>query len=142
MSVEVRLVFGPLSQISARPAQGSGAWLRFEGIVRPMEDGREILALDYEVYDPMTVRELTKLAEAMVAKHELDAIVVEHSRRRVPVHAVSFRLDISSKHRKAALMAADEFIDRMKREVPIWKILIHADSESHGELHARAAACR
>jgi molybdopterin synthase catalytic subunit len=33
----------------------------------------------------------------------------------------SFRLQVASAHRAEALAAMTEFIDRLKRDVPIWK---------------------
>jgi len=40
------------------PRPGAGALLVFDGIVRHMEDGRELAALDYEVYEPMATQQL------------------------------------------------------------------------------------
>ena len=97
----------------------------FEGIVRANEQGRAIRALSYEAYEPMATNSLTQLANDMLSKHTLIAITVEHSRGEVATGQRSFRLAIHSAHRKEALAAMDEFIDRMKRDVPIWKIAIY-----------------
>ena len=99
----------------------TGAVLIFEGIVRAEEDGQRIDALIYTAYEPMATMELTKLAHDVCARHSLARMKVEHSRGRVGVGEVSFRLTIRSPHRKEALAAMDEFIDRMKHDVPIWK---------------------
>ena len=85
------------------------------------EEGRSIVALDYEVYDPMAVRVLEGLARAMIERHGLIGVAVEHSRGRVAVGECSFRLQIAAPHRQEALAAMAEFIDRMKRDAPIWK---------------------
>jgi molybdopterin synthase catalytic subunit len=100
---------------------GIGARLCFEGIVRGDEHGRAIDALEYTAYEPMARDTLVDLAADIAGKHGLSSIIVEHSRGRVPVDACSFRLTVTSPHRKEALAAMDEFIDRMKRDVPIWK---------------------
>lgn len=122
MDVQVRIHDGPLADSAPwRPAD-AGAVVSFEGIVRPMEDGRELATLHYEVYEPMTSRELRALAERVAKAHGLNALCVEHSRGAVAVGAVSFRLRVAAAHRKAALAAMDAFIDRMKRDVPIWKV--------------------
>jgi molybdopterin synthase catalytic subunit len=39
----------------------------------------------------------------------------------VPVGACSLRLLVAAAHRKPALKAMDEFIDALKRDIPIWK---------------------
>ena len=109
------------TSIDCSPVQNVGAVVVFEGIVRGEEDGQRIAALNYTAYDPMATMELTKLAQDVLVKHGLTRVAVEHSRGRVGVGEVSFRLTIWSVHRKESLAAMDEFIDRMKKDVPIWK---------------------
>src|SRR5208337_5556001 len=69
----------------------------------------------------MALRVLEALALEMIETHGLIGIAVEHSRGRVGVGECSFRLQIAAPHRQEALAAMAEFIDRMKRDVPIWK---------------------
>ena len=111
--------------IFAPTTEQVGATLVFEGIVRANEQGRAIRALSYEAYEPMATNALTELARDILHKHALIAITVEHSRGEVLAGERSFRLAIDSAHRKEALAAMDEFIDRMKRDVPIWKSPIY-----------------
>lgn len=105
-----------------------GAVLRFDGIVRrgePKEvrSGEEgkLLALNYQTYEPMATRELETLARSVAAAHGLSSLVTLHSRGRVGVGEVSFVLMVTAPHRAETLAAVAEFIDRMKRDVPIWK---------------------
>lgn len=132
--VRVEIVDGPVS--SAEPADdagvasGVGATLEFEGIVRGTEDGRPIEGLDYAAYEPMATRQLLALAEDVLHRHGLLGVRVAHSRGRVPVGRCSFRLSIWSRHRKEGLAAADEFIDRLKRDVPIWKSAVWSAERS------------
>ena len=123
MSTTVRIIDGALgTQASVLPpAAQFGAAIVFDGVVRADEGGRTIRALAYEVYEPMASNMLTELGREMLAKHGLVAIVVEHSRGEVPVGQRSFRLTVHALHRAEALAAVGEFIDRMKRDVPIWK---------------------
>jgi len=132
MSVLVRISDGALSTqrlphgLSPEPdIQQVGATVVFEGIVRTDEAGRAIRALSYEAYEPMATNALTELARDILRKHTLIAITVEHSRGEVLAGERSFRLAIDSPHRKEALAAMDEFIDRMKRDIPIWKSPIY-----------------
>ncbi len=109
----------------------TGARVRFEGIVRRTErnsDGGDsaLVALDYEVYEPMASAQLLALAKRIGLAHDLQAIVTLHSRGRVPVGEVSFVLIIDSAHRREGLAAATEFIDDLKRDVPIWKRAVWA----------------
>lgn len=120
-SVTIQLVEGPLGPATHRPPAGAGAWLVFEGVVRPQEAGRRLVALLYEAYPPMTGRELDKLAARTVAEHDLLAVRVEHSTGRVAVGQTSFRLSLASRHRAEGIAATDAFIQEMKRDVPLWK---------------------
>ena len=127
-TVAVSVVDGPLPRDSAHSdVDNAGALLCFEGVVRPIEQGRRISALDYEAYQPMADNELRRLAEDVVRRHGLLELSVEHSRGRVPAGRCSFRLRVASRHRPEALRAVEEFVDRMKRDVPIWKTAVYAD---------------
>jgi len=119
--VTIRLTEGPLGPPAAKPPAEVGAWIVFDGIVRPAEDGRPLAALVYEAYEPMTTRELHRLAQSTLATHQLLAIAVEHSTGRVAAGEASFRLSIGALHRAEAIRAADEFISAMKKVVPLWK---------------------
>lgn len=102
-------------------AGAAGARVRFEGVVRRLEDGRDLAALDYQTYDPMAQAELAALARDVAARRGLAAVVALHSRGPVAVGEVSFVLEVIAAHRAEALAAVAEFIDRLKRDVPIWK---------------------
>ena len=123
MSATVRIIDGALGNPAPAlpPAAQFGAAIVFDGVVRADEGGRTIRALAYEVYEPMASNMLTELGREMLAKHGLVAIMVEHSRGEVPVGQRSFRLTVHALHRAEAIAAVGEFIDRMKRDVPIWK---------------------
>lgn len=116
---------------------GVGAVLRFEGVVRRAEAHpsaplarRDLVAIEYQSYDPMAQRETEKLANEVAIRHGLLAIAVLHSRGRVAPGECSFVLQVWSAHRAEALTAMGEFIDRLKRDVPIWKHPIWPESAS------------
>lgn len=120
MSISVQINDGPLDAAAAVQA-GVGAVLVFEGIVRVEEDGKSLAALDYEAYEPMASKMLGQIGTKICEKFGLSSMSIEHSRGRVAPGQCSFRLRIESAHRKEGLAAADEFIDQMKKDVPIWK---------------------
>ena len=125
----VSLHDGPLTTIGSPSPSGCGAVLTFEGVVRPREpDGetsRPLAGLLYEAYEPMTSAELARLTRA--CEQEFGAtLAVAHSVGEVPVGACSFRLSVATPHRAAALACCGAFVDRMKRDVPLWKIPVWA----------------
>lgn len=128
--VHVTLVDGPLHACEAARIEGAGAVISFEGLVRPMEDEADITGLLYEVYEPMTQNMLHELAMQILNAFDLLAVHVTHSKGFVPSFDCSFRLMVASKHRKEGLDAMDEFIVRMKQEVPIWKHVRHLKQEN------------
>lgn len=122
MNINIDILDGPLPDASAAPVNdGVGAVVRFEGIVRPVEDDQPIRGLNYEAYEPMATNQLHTLAQQVIDRYGVTAVRVEHSRGFVGVGQCSFRLVIMAPHRKEALAAMDRFIDQLKRDVPIWK---------------------
>lgn len=137
MHEKVAITHGPLMPAVPLRSNGAGAVICFEGIVRGMEAGRPLEALDYEVYEPMTLRELIALSQDIVRRHKLLGIVVEHSEGRVRVGEISFRLQVAAKHRAEGLAAVNEFIDRLKQEVPLWKVPVFAE-----DMRVKATSCQ
>lgn len=130
-ALSVHLVSGPLAPQAQVLVPGAGAVLEFLGVVRPQEAERPIVGLLYETYDPMTERELRRLAEQTLTRYGLSGICVEHSRELVPVGSVSFRLRVASPHRQPAIQAIDAFINTMKQDVPIWKVPVWSERADH-----------
>lgn len=110
-----------------------GAELRFDGVVRRAEGEagmvRDLRALDYEAYEPMAGRTLHELAESIARERGLASIIALHSRGLVTVGATSFVLRVRSPHRAEAIAAVTAFVDRLKRDVPIWKRAVWASGE-------------
>ncbi len=128
MSVTVHIPNGPLRPATPFLPTGAGAVLTFEGVVRPLEDGRRLLSLEYEHYPPMTQREMTDLAHIILREFKLTALDCEHRVGVVAVGEVSFRLRVAAPHRPAAIAAVDAFVARMKQIVPIWKNPVFEDA--------------
>jgi molybdopterin synthase catalytic subunit len=130
MSVHIAIVEGPIASDteSDESAHGSvGAVLIFDGVVRAIEEGRRLAALSYEVYQPMAGRQLAMIGEQVAQRHGLISLSCWHSRGRVNVDRASLRVVIRAAHRQEALAAMGEFIDRLKRDVPIWKSPVWAE---------------
>lgn len=100
----------------------SGAVVRFTGTVRGTENGAPIAALEYAAYTTMALRELERLLRATAEAHGLSSARVVHRLGIVPVGEAAVILEVTAPHRTAAFAAIQEFMDRMKIDVPIWKI--------------------
>lgn len=123
---QVSIVDGAVPKAASTREAGSGGLLIFEGFVREVEPregepGARVQALHYQAYEPMAQTQITRIGDELIQRHGLLGLFVTHSRGRVNVGECSIRVTISSSHRKEALAAMDEFIDRLKQDVPIWK---------------------
>lgn len=113
----------------------AGAELLFHGRVRPQEEGREIIALDYEHYAGMAETELATLASEAERRFELVSLDVIHRVGRVAVGEASLRVTIRSKHRAEGIAALGWFVSELKQRVPIWKWGVTAGGERFPSLH-------
>jgi molybdopterin synthase catalytic subunit len=102
-------------------APETGACLEFSGIVRESENGRKISGLNYEAYEPMARTELEKIFQELGARHLCEEIRFIHRLGFVPAGEASLFIRICSSHRQPGLDSMGELIDRLKRDVPIWK---------------------
>jgi molybdopterin synthase catalytic subunit len=98
-----------------------GACLEFSGVVRETENDRKIPGLSYEAYEPMARAQLEKIIRELAAKNHCEEILFIHRLDFVPVGEVSLFVRVCSRHRKASLALMDALIDRLKRDVPVWK---------------------
>ena len=120
-------VDGPIDTPANPETVSSGALLTFRGVIRPNEDGRHLAGLQYTHYEPMATQQLQRLANRATQAHELEYVQIIHSIGFVAAHQASLHITIASKHRKAALLAMNEMLDDLKRDVPIWKTPVFAD---------------
>jgi len=105
-----------------KPPAGCGAVVDFTGIVRGEEEGRAISALEYQAYEPMAGREIERLVHELLAQFPCASVRVAHRIGAIPVGESAIALQVASRHRGAAFSFASAFMDRLKQEVPIWKI--------------------
>jgi molybdopterin synthase catalytic subunit len=123
---DVALVDTPLQ--TKRSHAGEGAVVEFSGNVRPLENGRRIIALEYEAHAPMAEYQLRKVAEAAAEKFPLLAVTLHHRIGRVNTGETSLFLRVASLHRRAAFEASAFIVDELKKRVPIWKQPVFAEA--------------
>jgi len=102
-------------------AVGCGAVAEFAGVVRGDEDGATIPALDYEAYEVMAQSEIVRILQELAVEYPCESVAVRHRIGRVAVGEISILVRIESRHRAEAFGMLAKFMDRLKREVPIWK---------------------
>ncbi|MBB6502357.1 molybdopterin synthase catalytic subunit [Pedobacter cryoconitis] len=98
-----------------------GAHSIFLGQVRADEIGEERVAgINYTAYEEMALKKMDEMREAIFEKYALSCLHVHHSLGLVPAGQVCLFVFCSSPHRKAAMEACDELVERIKAELPVW----------------------
>ena len=120
MKTEILITERPL-HLEHVTVAGCGAVARFDGIVRSLEDGREIDGLTYEPYAPMAEKTMRDILNELAQIHPFEFARVHHRVGFVPVGEAAISMDIYAKHRAEAFAVLQAFMDRLKKDVPIWK---------------------
>jgi MoaE-MoaD fusion protein len=98
-----------------------GGVVTFWGIVRHVEDGMPIRALEYTAYREMAEHQFRELLALTHQKWKLKRIRVIHRLGIIAVGEPSLLVRVESAHRGEAFAAAQFIIDELKQKVPIWK---------------------
>ncbi|HJQ53641.1 MAG TPA: molybdenum cofactor biosynthesis protein MoaE [Gemmatimonadaceae bacterium] len=104
-----------------------GAVSMFVGTVRDTNEGRAVSSIDYSAYVPMAEAELDRIVSEAIEKFGVGAVVVEHRIGPVELGDVSVAIAVAHRHRAPALEATSFLIERIKSEVPIWKLEHYSD---------------
>lgn len=93
----------------------------FLGQVRADEiDGNIVAAIEYTSHVEMANEKMHEIREAIFAKYPLTCMHIHHSLGVVKVGEICLFVFTSSAHRKAAIDACTECVERIKAELPIW----------------------
>jgi len=103
------------------PSREIGACVEFQGIVREMEGEQTLTGLFYEAYEAMARPLLEKHFAELAAIHPCADVLFIHRLGWVPVGEASLFVRVISAHRGESLRFLADAIDRLKKDVPIWK---------------------
>jgi molybdopterin synthase catalytic subunit len=118
----VRERIDPARVLAAVEDRAAGASILFLGVVRDHNDGRRVLYLEYEAYEPMAVRALEAIGARLRERHGADIkCAIEHRVGRLEIGEASVAIAVSAAHRGVAYAASRDAIEILKRDVPIWK---------------------
>lgn len=127
-----RLTEAPLSLdevVTAVAGPGRGGVVTFTGVVRGETRGRRVLRLEYEAYGPMAERALARIGAEVGAAHGAEVAVVHRVGVLQPGEAAVV-IACAAPHRAPAFRACEEVLERLKRDVPIWKREVFEDGEA------------
>lgn len=123
MKIQIEITEKPLVGEGTNGTGGaSGAVVEFAGVVRDMEGDHTIDALHYEAYDAMARAEMERILRGLESRFPCDSVQVKHRKGRVPVGEAAIIVRVAAKHRAEAFGMLAAFMDRLKQDVPIWKV--------------------
>lgn len=129
--MDFELVDHPIQPSTCGFAPGSaGAVVTFEGLVRNVNEGRPVVALEYSVYPELALKEGEKILEEARQRFPLEAVKAVHRVGRLEIGDLAVWIAVASGHRGEAFEACRWIIDEIKERVPLWKKEIYADGDS------------
>ena len=81
---------------------------------------KKVAAIEYTTYEEMALEKMHAIREDIFSKYELTCMHVYHSLGKVAAGEISLFVFTSSPHRKAAIGACAETVERLKAELPVW----------------------
>jgi molybdopterin synthase catalytic subunit len=83
-------------------------------------DGKQVASIEYTTYEEMALEKMNEIREAIFTKYDLTCMHVYHSLGNVTAGGISLFVFTSSAHRKVAIHACGETVERVKAELPVW----------------------
>ena len=130
------LITGPIgSDLIAAAISGagnskkSGGHSVFIGQVRDDEiGGKRVAAIEYSAYEPLVKFEAEKIRDEILAEYsDVISAVIKHSTGIVKAGEISLFVIVSAGHRRQAIEACREILERIKLRLPVWKKEIFED---------------
>ena len=83
-------------------------------------DDKKVAAIQYTTYEELALEKMHVIREETFAKYELTCMHVHHSLGAVAAGDICLFVFTSSAHRRAAIDACNEVVERIKTELPVW----------------------
>ena len=109
---------------------GAGAYASFEGWIRNENEGREVLRLEYEAYEPLCLREGGRIIEEARRRWRIVHAACVHRSGVLQIGECAVWVGVSAAHRDEAFEACRYIIDQVKVRLPIWKKEFYRDGDS------------
>ena len=101
--------------------KNAGATAIFFGTVREHSDMGKIIGMTYESYLEMAEDRMKRIESIISRKWNIKRVKMIHRVGDLSVGDVSIAVAVSAPHRSEAFSACRYAIEKIKREVPIWK---------------------
>jgi molybdopterin synthase catalytic subunit len=109
----------------------NGAIVMMSGMVRNQTDGKAVVSLEYQAYEPMALRVFYQIAAEIRAQWtDVTRVVIHHRVGHLRIGEISVLVAVGCPHRSEAFEACRYAIDTLKHQAPIWKKEHWADGSS------------
>ena len=105
-------------------------------------DNKKVASIEYTTYEEMALEKMHTIREDIFAKYDLICMHVYHSLGKVAAGEISLFVFTSSAHRKAAIDACEEIVERIKTELPVWGKELFEDESYNGKAKGKRAEKR
>lgn len=102
----------------------AGALACFVGVVRedPIHDSNsKVTRLEYEAYAEVALKRMNEIRADAVKRSDIVEVAIHHVVDSLEVGEPSLFVVVLGKHRQEAFRTLSETVERVKKEVPIWK---------------------
>ncbi len=99
----------------------AGATVMFIGTVRRDGKMRKIVGMSYESYLDMAEDNIRNIEASVANKYQILKVKLIHRVGYLSIGEISVVVAVSAAHRPEAFRACRYALERIKREVPIWK---------------------
>jgi molybdopterin synthase catalytic subunit len=119
------ITFAPLSveeiyNLAEDPA--NGAIVVMSGTVRNQTDGKPVISLEYQAYEPMAIVVFQSIAQQIRTQWDnINRVVIHHRIGKLNIGEISVLVAVGCPHRGEAFAACQYAIDTLKHNAPIWK---------------------
>lgn len=135
MNQKFQITFAPLSldqvyQQADSPHNGAIALM--SGTVRNQTEGKPVMYLEYQAYEPMALNIFRKIAQEIKQKWtDTNTVVIHHRVGKLKIGDISVLIAVGCPHRGEAFEACRFAIDTLKHNAPIWKKEHFQDNSSN-----------
>lgn len=129
----------PAKLYESMVAAQAGAFNCFEGRVRDHNEGKSVVALDYEAYEPLCQSEMKKIFEETRQQFKTIDMKVAHRTGKLAIGEIAVWVGVLAAHREESFAACRYLIDGLKKRLPIWKKEYYKDGGSQWSYCAECA---
>ena len=129
----MRISQGPIEPDKLRQLltdDAAGGYVAFEGWIRNENEGQEVLRLEYEVYEPLAIKEGAKIIEEARTKFPILLADCVHREGLLEIGECAVWVGVTSAHRDEAFAACRYIIDEVKIRLPVWKKEFYVNGDS------------